>query len=63
MTRLITVRETLDRISISKSNLYRLLSAGEFPPRVRLGTKRIAFVEQEVENWISTQVEEGRTNV
>jgi prophage regulatory protein len=54
--RLIPTAVVLDRISMSKPTLYRLINAGEFPKPVPVGRQRVAFVESEVQSWIDQRV-------
>lgn len=54
--RLIPTAVVLDRISMSKPTLYRLINAGEFPKPVPVGRQRVAFVESEVAAWINQRV-------
>lgn len=60
--RLITITEAAARVSLSRTELYRRMANGTFPSRVRLGPKRVAFVESEVDAWIASHMEEGRSN-
>mgnify|MGYP001590204482 CR=1 FL=1 len=60
--RLIPTVVVLDRICMSKTQLYRLINAGEFPRPVPIGRLRVAFLETEVAAWIeerSRRREEG----
>lgn len=59
---LITTAETVARVTLSRSELYRRIDSGTFPSPVRLGPKRIAFVEREVDAWIASRIEGGRAN-
>lgn len=55
-TRLLPTAVVLDRISMSKPTMYRLINAGEFPKPVPVGRQRVAFVESEVQAWIDQRV-------
>lgn len=55
--RLLSMRDVLARICISKSRLYRSINCGEFPRPVPIGRHRVAFVESEVESWIADRME------
>ena len=57
MARLITLEETLKRVSCSKTYLYKLISKGEFPKQVPVGVYKIAFVESEVDDWIKQKLQ------
>ena len=50
--RLLPTAVVLDRVCMSKTQLYRLINAGEFPKPVPVGRQRIGFVESEVAAWI-----------
>jgi prophage regulatory protein len=40
----------------SHTHLKKMVMAGQFPVPVQLGPKSIAFVESEIENWISARI-------
>lgn len=50
--KLIRMKDVLQRISLSKTEVYRRIKAGTFPKQVRLGLSRIAFVEAEIDQWV-----------
>ena len=54
--RLLPMNEVLARVSISKTQLYRMINAGEFPKPLPIGGHRVAFVEAEVEAWIEQRM-------
>lgn len=54
--RLVTLGEVLNRIPYSKVHVYRLMASGEFPKQVEVGPQRVAWVEQEVDDWIAERV-------
>lgn len=56
LDRLLPMDEVLACVSISKTQLYRLINAGEFPKPVPVGRHRVAFVEREVQAWIAARV-------
>lgn len=41
--------------SISRSSIYRLLKAGEFPTPVRVSANRIAWREADIRLWIEAR--------
>jgi prophage regulatory protein len=50
-------RQDIQRISsLSMSQIYRLESAGCFPRRVRIGMRRVAWIEAEVRDWIAERM-------
>lgn len=42
----------------SKSTIYAKISGGKFPPPVRLGERAVAWVEEEINAWVSARMEE-----
>lgn len=55
--RFITIEEVLDRVCLSRTQLYRLINANDFPQQVPLGPYKVAFVESEVDGWIEARLE------
>ncbi len=59
MTRKLVSKKELKSIygvPYSFAHIARLETAGQFPPRVRLGACRVAWVAEEVETWIEEKV-------
>jgi len=54
--RFISMSEVLDRICLSKTHLYRKINAGQVPRPVPLGPQKVAFVESEIEAWMSARL-------
>ena len=59
-SRLLKLNEVLERTSLSKSGLYRKMEKGEFPGRVQVGSRGVAWHEFEVEGWIATRPRQRR---
>ena len=45
------------RVPYSRAHLYRLEDQGAFPKRKRIGANRIAWVRDEVEQWLAARLE------
>ena len=60
---LIRLSEVRRRTGYSKAWIYRLMSQKRFPTSVKIGTRAIAFVESEIDEWINTRIEESRKEV
>lgn len=60
---LIRLPEVQRRTGYSKAWIYRLMSQKRFPTSVKIGTRAIAFVESEIDEWINTRIEESRKEV
>lgn len=62
-TNLIRLSEVMRRTGYSRAWLYRLLKEERFPKPVKIGVRSIAFVESEVDEWISICITESRKEV
>jgi prophage regulatory protein len=60
--RLISKKAVRDLVVYSPAHIARLEAVGQVPKRVRLGTGRVAWVEQEVQDWIAQRVAERDTH-
>lgn len=49
-------------IPYSLQHIARLEAAGKFPHRIKLGQCRVAYVEEEIEAWISERIAHRQTN-
>ena len=56
--RFLSMREVLDRTTLSKTHTYRLINAGRHPRPVPLGPHRVALLESEVQDWMAERVRE-----
>ncbi|TQQ31138.1 AlpA family transcriptional regulator [Vibrio cholerae] len=55
--RLIRFREVLAMTGLSRSSMYRFIEENQFPTQVQLGGRAVAWVESEVQEWITQRVE------
>ncbi|WP_191938395.1 AlpA family transcriptional regulator [Pantoea agglomerans] len=60
---LIRLPEVQRRTGYSKAWIYRLLKESRFPKSVKIGSRAIAFVESEVDEWIEQRIAESRKEV
>lgn len=60
---LIRITEVQRRTGFGKAWIYRLMSQGKFPASVKIGSRSIAFVESEIDEWINSRIEESRKEV
>ncbi len=57
-TRIIGLRELLDRVPYGRVQIWRLERQGRFPRRIRIGPRRIGWLETEIDDWIRSRVNE-----
>ena len=43
-------------VPYSASHIWRLERSGKFPQRVRLGGKRVAWLQSEVNSWVESKL-------
>lgn len=55
--RLLTAKEVSSITTLSRSAVDRMVNAGQFPIPVRIGKRRYAWVESEVRQWVTDQIE------
>lgn len=48
------------KTGLSTSSIYAKMARGEFPKPIRLGPKSVAWIEDEVDNWIAARVAASR---
>lgn len=58
---LIRLPEVQRRTGYGKAWIYKLINAGKFPQSVKIGTRSIAFIESEVDEWIASKIAESRS--
>ena len=59
----IRLSEVLRRTGYSKAWIYRFLKEKRFPQPVKIGSRSIAFVENEIDEWINQRIAESRGEV
>lgn len=57
-TRLIRLDEVKRRTGFKKSSIYNRVAEGTFPRPVNLGARAVAWVEDEVQEWIDSRISE-----
>lgn len=57
---LIRMTEATHRTGHCRSWLYKLVAENRFPQPVKIGSRSIAFVESEVDQWIEQRIAESR---
>ncbi|KOA68190.1 MULTISPECIES: AlpA family transcriptional regulator [Pantoea] len=60
-TRLIRLPEVLHKTGYKKAWIYRLISENRFPKPIKLGSRAVAFIEAEIDQWISDAISNSRT--
>lgn len=53
--RILRKEEVADRTGLSKTTIWRLERDGDFPPRRRLGSNSVGWVEAEIDEWLKNR--------
>lgn len=61
-TRLIRLTEVMNRTGYGKAWIYRLIREGRFPTQIKIGSRAVAFIESEIDDWIQATIDETRKN-
>ena len=58
-TRLIKLKEVKRITSLSRSTIYQAIMDGRFPKPLKTGSRGVAWLEQEVFDWITARPRTG----
>ena len=54
---IIDLRDFMRRVGLSKQTVYRLMAAGDAPPRIQLSTRRFGFRVRDVDHWLEQRTQ------
>ncbi|ELS7774483.1 AlpA family transcriptional regulator [Escherichia coli] len=57
---LLRLSDVMRRTGYGRAWIYRLIAQGRFPKPVKVGSRSIAFVESEIDEWINQRIAESR---
>ncbi|BDC81516.1 MULTISPECIES: helix-turn-helix transcriptional regulator [Aeromonas] len=60
--RLIRIRDVMSKVGLSKPTIYMRMKEGTFPNNVRIGPRHVAWVEREINEWLTAKIAERTTN-
>ncbi|EJB3448268.1 AlpA family phage regulatory protein [Salmonella enterica] len=50
------LHDVIRRTSLSKATIYRRMSKGQFPKQRQISERRVAWYEEDVNEWIKSKV-------
>ncbi len=53
--RLLGIRTVVERTTLSRTEIYRRIREGTFPRQIKLGPRRVAWKERDVDFWCQQQ--------
>ena len=56
--KLLRIHEVIALSGLGKSSIYKFMAEGNFPQKISLGERAVAWVETEVEEFILNKIEE-----
>jgi prophage regulatory protein len=62
MKKLVSTEQLAELVPYSQNQLRRLEAAGEFPKRVKIGKNRVAWIQEELDQWLWDRMQERKTN-
>lgn len=58
--RILRLPEVSNRTGRGRSTIYEDMAAGTFPKPIKLGSRSVGWVEEEVDAWIAEQIQKSR---
>ena len=58
--RLLRLAQVKEQTGLCRSAIYAEMSAGRFPRSITLGQRTVAWIESEVEAWVSERISAAR---
>ncbi len=55
--KMLSKRQVKELVLYSPQHIARLEAAGQFPKRVRLGSNRVGWIEDEVLDWLQSRID------
>lgn len=56
--KLIKLKTVMDCTGLARSTVYKFIAEDRFPKPVKLGTRMVAWVESEIQQWILDKIEQ-----
>lgn len=56
--RLLKLKDVMFATGLARSTVYKYIAENNFPKPVSLGERNVAWVEDEINNWIESKIRE-----
>ena len=50
--RLLSIEQVLDKVPVSRQQIYMWIGKGEFPEQKQISANRVAWLESDIDDWI-----------
>jgi len=57
MQNFVRLRSVIERTGLSRSTIYNLMAAGQFPKPVKISVRCVAWPEEALQLWINEKLE------
>ncbi|MGB3423836.1 MAG: AlpA family transcriptional regulator [Castellaniella sp.] len=47
------IKDVVEKVSLGQSTVYKMVAAGTFPKPFQIAPNRVAWVESEIDDWLS----------
>ncbi|MGC0936631.1 AlpA family transcriptional regulator [Pantoea agglomerans] len=58
--KLIRLSAVINKTGYSKSWIYKLIKNKQFPQPIKIGSRAVAFIEGEIDEWIEVLISKSR---
>ena len=49
-----------DQVALSRSTIYAKMQEGTFPKPLKIGSRAVAWLQSDIDNWIEERIAESR---
>ena len=57
MSKFLRLASVIDQTGLSKSSIYSQIQERTFPAQIHIGTRAVAWLESDIEEWMLSRVE------
>jgi prophage regulatory protein len=54
--RILNLQQVIEKTSLSEPTIWRKERAGDFPTRRKISSRRVGWVEEEVDSWLEQKL-------
>jgi prophage regulatory protein len=63
MSNVLRLPQVKTKVGLSRSSIYAAIAQGSFPSPIRLGARAVGWLESDVDEWVSQQIELSRRSL
>jgi prophage regulatory protein len=52
---IIRIEQVIEKVKLSRTTIWRMENCNQFPKRIRIGTKAMGWLEQDVDAWLAAR--------